>query len=177
MNQLIFILFALYLGNISIPKSNKVCWNEERLLSWKNYKGKPNYRTLLDAVTSISISYSIISKDEVSIDNCIIENKSWVKNNAKTHALLKHEQFHFHLSEVIARKMRRDVSLVKVPTISTIKTIYDKWMLEFDEIQRQYDEETNHSQNDIEQLKWQERIEIDLKDLDRFKNRIVILTN
>lgn len=176
MNKLICILVFIIIGNVSNNKKEKVCWNISKTITWQNYRGKPSSQLSYDAVTTIAISYSILSKDRVSVENCIIESKSWVKRNKQTSTLLKHEQYHFNLAEVIARKMRMEISQVKVPTISAIQIIYNKWMLEFDKLQSKYDEETNHSKNETEQEKWQDRIDQELNSLTSFQNEIVILS-
>lgn len=177
MNKLICILVFMILGYLPNNKRGETCWNISKPLSWQNYKGKPSSQLPYDAITTIALSYDIISKEKVRIKNCMIENKSWVKMNRQTYILLKHERYHFNLAEVIARKMRREISHVKEPNISVIQNIYNKWMLEFDKLQSEYDKETNHSKNDIEQIIWQDKIDQELIGLNLFQNEIVILSD
>lgn len=177
MNKIIYILLILLIDKSPKVCENKICWEEGRLISWKNFIGTPKHNSSIAAFTTVSLRTEIVSKNSVLVENCMIENKSWVEKHSKTEYLLKHEQYHFHLAEIIARRMRKDISMIKTPTISAVKTIFDERMEEYESLQQLYDEETNHSIDSIMQIKWQEKIDIELIALAQFKSKIVILNN
>lgn len=177
MNKLIYILLILSISKSPKGCEKRICWEEGKLISWKNFIGNPKYNTSIAAFTTVSLRTEIISNNSVLVENCMIEKKSWVEKNSKTDYLLKHEQYHFHLAEIIARRMRKDISTIKTPSISAVKKIFDERMQESEALQQLYDEETNHSIDSIKQLEWQEKIDIELLELASFRSKIVILNN
>jgi hypothetical protein len=177
MNKLIYILLILLIGNSPKGYEKRICWEEGNLINWKNFIGKPQYNTSFAAITTVSLRTEIISNKSVLVENCMIEKKSWVVINNKTDYLLKHEQYHFNLAEIIARRMRKDISTIKTPAISAVKKIFDERMQEFEALQQLYDEETKHSIDTLEQLKWQKKIDDELQELELYKNSTVTLLN
>lgn len=81
--------------------------------------------------------------------------------------LLTHELYHFHITEYIARKLRKEITDKKNNVC--INQLLQKYKAEEDIMQRQYDEATYHSYYVGEQLKWQHKIDSLLYTLNQFQ--------
>jgi predicted secreted Zn-dependent protease len=87
-------------------------------------------------------------------------NKSWFQPALENEVILSHEQLHFDISELYARKMRKLMATTKFTrnVKAEVKAIYKKINEELAEFQDLYDTETNFSRNVEEQLRWNRKI-------------------
>ena len=96
-------------------------WENNQKLTWKDFKGKPNKRSPYKAMTFASVSSNLISfsKNELKIEILchFIKNKSL--KTIETDELLRHEQLHFDIAELAARKMRERVSKLNLKNLSS----------------------------------------------------------
>jgi predicted secreted Zn-dependent protease len=97
-----------------------------------------------------------------------VPEKSWVKAEPSEN-LLRHEQGHFDITEIYARKLRRHFE--RNPQLcakgqAAVDAEAKKIFAEWDATQDQYDLETNHSKNIPVQREWETRIQHDLKELE-----------
>jgi hypothetical protein len=87
---------------------------------------------------------------------------------------LLHEQYHFNITELFARKLRQQIVLQKLLIESiAFKQLYFKMLRMLNEMQNKYDTETEHSLNETLQLQWQKYIDEELAKLDEFKSHII----
>ena len=95
-----------------------------------------------------------------------IADRSWGLH--KTDYILSHEQGHFDLAELFARKLHKEMSnytFNKKSFQKDLKKIYDSIMKERESTQNQYDKETNHSINKEKQAEWLKKISRMLEEL------------
>ena len=82
-----------------------------------------------------------------------------------------HEQGHFNIAELFARKLRKAYAVYKF-NVQTVGKDIDKLFilnkLERTEMDMEYDKETNFSRNRKEQLLWNKKIEIELNNLTKY---------
>lgn len=177
MRLLIVIVLILNMcsSTVSTKGRNKVCWDEGKPLTWKDFKGNVPRNTNSVAITYISFHYEILSKESILAINCMIKDKSWVRKEKQLPRILVHEQYHFHISEIFARKMRREMAKIKEPSTKNVQDVFDEWVKKHHVEQALYDKETSHSKIDSEQIRWQEKIDKELKDLEAYKDPIVRL--
>lgn len=155
--------------------SGQIEWNEDRKLTWKDFKGRPNRGNPMDALTDSGIEYSWYcsgSNFSVEIHARFNPYKSWVKGN-KSLELLKHEQLHFDITELFARKMRRAFDELENPcgmSKTTIRNTAREVLNAWHQMQRDYDHETAHSRNPDEQSRWATKVARELRRLDRYKS-------
>ena len=73
-----------------------------------------------------------------------------------------HEQKHFDIVELYARRMRKDLALLKCSSMAvlneTADSLYKLYDKEMDRYQDQYDEETDGSMNGDKQREWNRKI-------------------
>ncbi len=149
-------LFAQTSSNDQIP------WEENRKLTWADYKGKPdpNADAAASTATYIGIEYSMKNNSfSYKITCSFSQTRSWGLH--KTDYILAHEQGHFDIAEIFARKLNKEMSQYVFNARSyqqDLKKIYDKVMLEKEKMQNQYDAETNHSIIKDKQEEWLKKI-------------------
>jgi len=147
-------------------------WQKGQRLSWKEFQGRPDRMTNMDAMTESGIVFNW-SCDwrgfEMEVYAMFDPAKSWVKRSQATPYLLKHEQAHFDITEIHARKMRKRFEEVGNPCRlgrSGISRLAQQVYNESAEMQNRYDEETRHSKDEREQARWEKKIVQSLKALE-----------
>lgn len=137
-------------------------WNASRRLSWADYKASPNPESDAAASTTtyLGIDYDITSNSfRYKIYSRFSKTQSWGLH--KTAYILTHEQGHFDIAEIFARKLYKkmsDYTFNKKTYEKDLKKIYEDVTKEKEEMQNKYDKETNHSINKEEQADWLKKI-------------------
>ena len=88
----------------------------------------------------------------------------------KTDYILSHEQGHFDIAEIFARKLNKKMSeynFNKKTYQQEVNKIYQDILDEKEAMQNDYDRQTNHSINKEKQAEWLKKIE---KMLDQYKD-------
>lgn len=148
-------------------------WSSNRL-TWADYKGKPNPNSDAAASTTtyLMISYNIGNNNfSYRIESKFSKTRSWGLH--KTAYILRHEQGHFDIAEVFARKLHKkmsEYSFNKKTYQKDLKKIYQNILDEKDELQNSYDRETNHSINKEKQEEWDRKIEKLLNEYKAYAN-------
>ncbi|MBK7883872.1 MAG: DUF922 domain-containing protein [Chitinophagaceae bacterium] len=138
-------------------------WSPCYKLKWEDFQGTPDTTSKFKAVSAASINYTL-TNDEKSFSYNVIcvfyKKKSWSKS--KSGNLLRHEQGHFDLAELFARKLRQAFKNYKFNNPATIqndfKQIAKDIRSERDKVNTMYDKETNFSINKEKQVYWSKRI-------------------
>ena len=148
-----FLLLLTVLGLIekdAFIKKREVLWKPSAPVSWNDFRGYPNYLSGFSAAINSSFVYRIIVglADSVEVRTVMHSSHSWVKcSERKSLYVLRHEQYHFNLSEVEARKFRQALS--ELPSTSrtkkNIRHLYRNYLNELGQMQNLYDSETKHS--------------------------------
>lgn len=150
-----------------------IVWNEYRPLTWADFKGKRTEDAAGDAGTVVQIKAKpYMVKDEVKYDvsAVFLKNKSWA--DAQTKELLAHEQLHFDLAELYARKIRKAVVELSASGERDVKVFnlaIQKLLRESNELDLQYDLETLHGAMQKKQAEWSKNVKSELKSLQQFK--------
>ncbi|RAK68196.1 hypothetical protein [Hymenobacter edaphi] len=96
----------------------------------------------------------------------VVRTSSWLLPSARHPYSLNHEQRHFDLVQLIAERFKRKVT----PDSLTLDNFDARMQFQFlqswramNQLQDQYDAETNHGQNQAAQQRWNARIEAELR--------------
>lgn len=169
-----FLLFSVVLVS---PSSKGLRYDEMPALTWKDFKGNPDKKSSYFANTSSGFEFTVAIEGEqikIFLPCYFHPNESWVKKEKETPELLEHEQLHLDITELNVRKMRKAFLKLKGLKVSEInaqsKKIVGIYSKESDQMQKDYDKETNHSINKTAQSNWEKRVEEELKDLDSYKS-------
>lgn len=170
----IFAFAILTLINFqSAQEDETISWQSNIRLSWSDFKGKPPVNARAAATTASGISYQFSTSGtrnqievDFKIDTYFYPNKSWYQPKVCDSIILSHEQLHFDISEIYARKFRKRLSKatfthenVKVK----VQSIYREINQELGNYQHKYDSETNFSRDHAQQFIWNDKIASALK--------------
>jgi Bacterial protein of unknown function (DUF922) len=155
-------------------------WNEYRPLTWEDFLGKRAEDAAGDAGTFVQIKAKpYLVKDQVRYDvsAIFVKNKSW--SDAQTKELLAHEQLHFDIAELYARKIRQVVAELSEAGEDDVKDYnraIQKLLHESNEVDIQYDMETLHGAMQNKQAEWSKDVKEQLKALAQFKKHKKVIS-
>lgn len=171
------VFFSIFLSSLFTfaQKTNQQAWEKVSQLSWEDYKAEPSEASSFKALTSTGVVFEIQYEGNVvtiTVANFFHPDASWTKNRANDH-LLAHEQLHFDISELFARKLRQEIAETTFNSrgktlMSDISEIYQKKMKELANFQKKYDEETNHSITEDIQKSWETEVKMEIRKLDQY---------
>ncbi|MEP7375648.1 MAG: hypothetical protein ABI675_19785 [Chitinophagaceae bacterium] len=169
------ILLIAPLASFAQNKNEElITWNQDKKLTWADYKGNVQKGTDAAASTAtyLGIEYNFTRNGfNYKITCSFSKTRSWGLH--KTEYILAHEQGHFDIAEIFARKLNKQMGeyvFNKNSFKDDLKKIYMTLTADKDSFQNQYDEETNHSINKEKQSEWLKKIEGMLKELKAFSN-------
>ena len=142
-------------------------WSASRRLTWNDYKARPEPESDAAASTTsyLAIEYNISSSSfGYKIQSRFSKTRSWGLH--KTEYILSHEQGHFDIAEIFARKLNKKMSeyrFNKRTYQQELNKIYQDILDEKEKLQNDYDKETNHSINKEKQAEWLMKIAVMLE--------------
>lgn len=156
-------------------------WTVDRKLTWTDFQATPDYKHPYAAITYSGMSYGFSAEIiggkvavNYTVNSFFVANKSWVKKRyMRDYVLLKHEQLHFDITELFARKFRKALSeMTFTKNVKTeIKEVYHAITKEKAKLQELYDAETDHSKNTTAQKMWEQKIANELQKLNNFASK------
>jgi lipopolysaccharide export LptBFGC system permease protein LptF len=169
------VFITLLLACVTVIQTNNLIpWSASRRLTWSDFTGNPDPHSTNAALTSsnINIEFGYDEKGfQYTIKCSFDKNRSWVR--IKNSEVLAHEQGHFDIAEIYARKLNKLMKAYRfnAKTVGTdINQLYENAMKQHRQTQLQYDQETDYSRNKPKQEEWLKKIAGDLKILDEFSN-------
>ena len=158
---------------------NLILWDQDLRLGWADFMGEPDASSEYMALTHWRLSYDFkisLINGNASIAGSKVRTyfsrgDSWSKSTSSSVQLLQHEQGHFDLAEVYARKFRKELVGYKFKSgeyQQEIEAIFNKILAECDKAQVKYDKETEHGIIEADQVRWDENIKEDLEELGEF---------
>ncbi len=164
----IFLLITLHFSVLLFSQKDDgyIIWDENKKLSWEDFKAPPQKIGEVAALTAthLGFSYNVVNgKVTYTIDCKFEKNRSW--GLIKSDWILSHEQGHFDIAEIYSRKLYKAVSdyrFNKTSFQSDLDSIYKNIVAEKDQYQQLYDIETNYSRNKVQQEEWLKKIKNDL---------------
>jgi hypothetical protein len=155
------------------PEEDLLSWNEFYKLRWVDFQGEPDERAKGDAGAAVQIKAKpFLVKKQIKYDVVALFNrsKSWARGQSPS--LLAHEQLHFDIAELYARKIRKKIKELAARDVNDIK-IYNaainELLLESNQIDLKYDLETLHGGLSKKQAAWSEKVSNGLAELDQYK--------
>jgi uncharacterized protein DUF922 len=162
--KLLVLLISFFIAfSATAQGPDAITWKPDRKLTWNDYKGdaRPESGAAASTATLIAIGYSIGPTDfTYKISSTFSPAKSWVLH--RTDHILAHEQGHFDIAEIYARKLHQRMKEYKFDRRNyerDLKKIYDDIQQEKEEMQNDYDRETDHSINKEKQAAWLKTID------------------
>lgn len=172
------LIFVLSLPLVA-QDADKITWNNTRLLKWEDFKASPKQHLSYKANTNSGLSFSWNSIESSSgirltyeVGSNFYPNRSWVKEIEEVDYLLAHEQLHFDITELHARKLRKALSIYEPgrKMKKELNDIYSEIEQQRRQMQNQFDKETNHSINKEAEYKWRQFVEKELNKLSEYSS-------
>lgn len=179
----ITIAFATCLLTLTVASTfaQRIPWSAGRPLTWDDFVGNKPRKSKFAAVTSSRLHYELkmVSDDsfKVKVDCFFNPLRSWKKNTRLKPYLLKHEQGHFDITEIYARKIRRSFKKYELHHANKLnmafkfRLIYERKRRSWRHYEKKYDRQTRHSRRKQEQEEWNQRIADQLHELSSYEVR------
>jgi hypothetical protein len=161
MKNLVVAAVLCIVSTITYSQENFLVWSENKPLEWNDFSGQTHDSSNYDAevFAEVRYRYSFRNLKDFRFDVAANFNKniSWSKKQHQSQDLLKHEQLHFDIAEVYARKMKEvfDNYQYSENFEEEIVQLFNEKKAEYHALQHRYDEETNHSLNKEKQIEWE----------------------
>jgi hypothetical protein len=158
-------------------------WKSARPLVWEDYQKKHTplatdglwaaktvYKVEIEPLNvAVDANDNIRNYKELTVVAQFFPSKSWVIE--RNDILLNHEQLHFDIAELYARKMRYEFSKLQksnVRRMDDYQEVYNRNWQACKRDQKQYDADTNHGTREAENNLWKTRIDAKLTTYDPF---------
>lgn len=148
----------------SLPASDVIYYRPENKLVWGDFLGKPVEAGITAAITMSGFGYSASMHSsgqngqlDIKVYCFFNKKKSWVKPGKTTTYILTHEQRHFDVSYIAANIFIDKVqgaSMNSTNYNTLISRIYNECIEIMNDMQDDYDEQTNNGQDKLNQEKW-----------------------
>jgi len=192
LKNIFFFIGFISLMSFSFVKDDFILWQENKKLKIQDFKAdnkdtiKVNRQQFLGAISAIRIEYSSFQRNKNSVPEFSIKtyfdpNESWML--LKNDYVLQHEQIHFDLTELYARKMRKSVESLRQKNVTNI-SIYRKkiqhWNAMKEKASNQFDADNQDYyikigqkilfQKNPKQEAWKKKVDRELFQYNLFKN-------
>jgi hypothetical protein len=167
MHTVLFVICLAVAGRLF--GQEVIVWDSASKLTWADFRGKADEKSPYVAVTASGIRYRLMIGSQGLTDSVVAEfypEESWKKGGSESQ--LMHEQGHFDITEVFARKLRKRIQEYVPKRGSLAKQlnlVYEEVEKERELEEELYDKETSHSTNAGRQAEWNARILRELKEL------------
>jgi len=160
--RLLLSFFVVILAFLNTP--DRIAWSQDKPLDWKHFKGSPLTTDTYAAssATGLSQGYEldgngVLNKSGTKVTAHFYPEFSWYKAKDTSRLLLRHERAHFDITEIHARKLRKRISEFTFTSNSKeeITALYNQVEKERQVMQKQFDQETNHSRNKEQEVAWE----------------------
>ncbi|MDW3193984.1 MAG: DUF922 domain-containing protein [Cytophagales bacterium] len=180
-------LFILFLGlspifvEAQIKRGQLIYWSRERQLQWSDFRYRePVSIHTANASTAIRISVDPYEKDDLpdyQITFRFNRSLSWTTDSTSLD-LLKHEQYHFDIYELYARRIRASILALRDAGVEDKEKYTNEITRLLNEcklFQEEYDKQTAHGFIKTQQESWQVRVDYLLSELQELSTENTIL--
>ena len=192
LKNIFFFICFISLMSFSFVKDDFILWQENKKLKIQDFKAdnkdtiKVNRQQFLGAISAIRIEYSSFQRNKNSVPDFSVKtyfdpNESWML--LKNDYVLQHEQIHFDLTELYARKMRKSVESLRqknVTNISIYRKKIQRWNAMKEKASNQFDADNQDYyikigqkilfQKNPKQEAWKKKVDRELFQYSLFKN-------
>lgn len=182
----LFIIIFLQTNLLFQQQDNdKIYWNENHQLKWEDFKvtHENRYKGSARSALNYHYDYTINETKLFFIVKCyFIKSKSWVKawvkESKKSEKILSHEQTHFNIAELYARKLKKklfEYIFFEDNVNNDFKVLTSRNFKDSEDMDQRYDFETNFSKDTIKQEFWNKKILQELDELKSFSSDTVVV--
>ena len=179
MKTIVIFLLGLLTFNLVAQDSDIIVWSDSVKLSWKDFKEiHPTKGLEGEAGTTVKFHHKdtcIGGRIFIWLYSWFSKSKSWVvKGSQGKVGLLEHEQLHFDIVEIYARRCRMAITFAQKDCIKfnyeEIIKIIEQNSKMAEEANELYDKESEHYRNKVKQKEWEEKVKKELKMYEGYKS-------
>ncbi|MFI5154084.1 MAG: DUF922 domain-containing protein [Chitinophagales bacterium] len=167
------LTILLHLCHVN-QNDNLIDWSTSRRLTWSDFQAEPPKTPAAAALTSttIKVDFGYFNETLTYHIHCRFDkSSSW--GRVKNDYVLSHEQGHFDIAEIFARKLNEALRKYRPESQNIpkdVNKIYQDMMKKYYERQDEYDKETNFSMDKKKQEEWLKIIDDELTASDKLSN-------
>ena len=161
------------------PNDDSFRWDESHRLQWSDFRGNPDVNSEAAAITASGLIFDFSARTTstrlvdftATVEAYFYPNQSWYKKGHVSTIVLAHEQLHFDITELHARKLRKqiDETSFSMNIKKEISKLHININKELKEFQIKYDSESDYSRNVENQKEWQVFVNQELEKLSKYK--------
>lgn len=139
-----------------------------RKITWDDFRGKPTntqYGAAIFSSFAFGASFRIIDGfivATIQTKTYMVRGMSWVIPAARDSYSLSHEQLHFDITKLVVERFKKKIATMKADLVidlnSMIQYEYLESYREMNQLQNQYDNESQHSINRSKQAEWSGKV-------------------
>jgi hypothetical protein len=154
----------------TVQPPGPVPWSPERRLQWADFLAPPQSETPAAALTVYELqtrSSCETGTRSFRVTTQFLPGLSWSRPDKRADRTLAHEQAHFDLGEVTARRLRRALDALQLSCDepeARFLSVVAQFQQQDAAQQRSYDRQTMYGTDAEAQLTWERRIALWLKD-------------
>lgn len=164
-------LLSLCFGFFNLTHAqSSIAWSKDYQLKWSDFQAEPDLEIIAYANTvykieilptnvAVDAQNNIQNYQAITATAFFFKNLSWVYK--EDDSLLVHEQLHFDIAELHARKIRTEFEKLKKQKIANFNSYSAAYARVWEaclQMQRLYDQETNHGIIVEENKRWEKKI-------------------
>jgi hypothetical protein len=193
MKRAVFLLLSFLLATAIYPPARSqplaplLCWQANRKLRWEDFQAPANVLPTDDplfwtsAASCAPVLQLIGTKDATGRNNFFVtaaldKSRSWVRASvlARSDQVLAHEQVHFDICELIARRLRQRIAQVYEAGGDVFTPAFRQELQQLLDEQAgwntRYDQETAHGLLRDQQQQWQQLLARELAKLAAYES-------
>jgi hypothetical protein len=173
--SVLVLIVGIYSAAVAqtIKSDNILEWNEFYELQWSDFQGPRGESAIGDAGTAVKIKavpFYVGKKIDYDVLAYFDRQKSW--STDRSNELLAHEQLHFDIAELYARKIRKKIRQLQSSGVNELE-VFNRHIRELLEESNdediRYDAETLHGSIVKKQALWAKQVKEALDDLSDYK--------
>lgn len=172
-----FIIVLFLIWKISICSQN-IYWSKDFTLNWEHFKITEKAERIEAAKAYLGIklfkirSLNWSNKSEFTAVAFLSIDSSYYVPNKINELILQHEQTHFDITELYARKLRQILSQKKFIFNFEAKMIFNFIFIEHNRTQIEYEADTLFGNKKNKQIYWTNKIKLELEEINEYEYKI-----
>jgi hypothetical protein len=155
-------------------KGDTIFWSPTRKMTWADFTGTMPRTTKYSAQIFNNFEYSAPLKIEngvlaiaLQMKVYMLKSASWTSSTSLSEYSLGHEQLHFDIAKMVVERFKQKAK--QILTVdnydSQLQMLFIDMYREMNRLQKEYDDESNHSINIVGQEKWQQTTTEELRNI------------
>jgi CRP-like cAMP-binding protein len=162
---------ASFAQSVSGHSRKLICWCETRKLTWQDFQATSSQLQGADSLGASVAPWLTVDglidangRHTFSVRALLDRKRAWVRDSTVLLAdeMLQHEQLHFDICELMARRLRLRISQLSKTGGDVFAPSFEveikRLLAEYKTLQKDYDRETDHGSKVAQQQSWRDRI-------------------